>query len=419
MAASYGLSTLINDSSLKCFLDASNPNSYDARENYFKYSQDFTQTTQWTLTNGTVTANATLAPDNTLTGTAFLETVTNGAHYIDVNGASSPIASVPGLTYTRSVYLKFNGRQYVALNFYDNATLLTVVDLINGIIVTTPGGITSSIFNAGNGWYRITLTKTVSATTLYFGVETWAVYPWAGTFAGDITKGFFIWGSQVERGSIASAYTLTGATNKVRGAVWTDLSGNGKNITWSNTVNQFAVSNNATRGIPHFRTFLNRGDGANSNTFGITNTTGYTIFMGFMESGITGSYGFQFHDATAARGIFTHLIWSDGNVYFDQGGCCAGDTRVSAPFTETYTKFNIITFRRSAVERSIFKNGTQIAQNTTESAASINLSSVTMSIGSDGFWQGMVNTFMVYNRAMSNAEISRVAAGFKSRYGVT
>jgi hypothetical protein len=412
MAASYGLSTLINDSSLKCFLDASNPNSYDATENYFKYSQDFTQTVQWTPTNGTITANAAIAPDGTLTATSFLETVTNGAHYIE-----SPITSVSGITYTRSVYLKYNGRQYVALNFYDNATLLTYVDLINGTIVSTPGGVTSSIFNAGNGWYRISLTKTVTATTLYFGIETISVYP-TDVFVGDITRGYFIWGSQVERGSIASAYTLTGATNKVRGAVWTDLSGNGKNITWSNTVNQFAVSNNATRGIPHFRTFLNRGDGANSNTFGITNTTGYTIFMGFMETGITGSYGFQFTDTVASRGIWTHLIWSDGNVYFDQGGCCGSDTRISSPFTETYIKFNIITFRRSAVERSIFKNGTQLVQ-TIETPASINLSSVTMSIGSDGGWQGMVNAFLVYNRALSNAEIARVAAGFKSRYGVT
>ena len=417
MAASYGLSTLINDSSLKCFLDASNPNSYDATENYFKYSQDFTQTVQWTPTNGTITANAAIAPDGTLTGASFLETVTNGVHYIDINGVSSPITGVVGQTYTRSVYLKFNGRQYVALNFYDNATLLTFVDLINGTIVSTPGGVTSSIFNAGNGWYRISLTKTVTATTLYFGIETISVYP-TDVFVGDITKGYFIWGSQVERGSIASAYTLTGAANKVRGAVWTDLSGNGKNITWSNTVNQFAVSNNATRGIPHFRTFLNRGDGANSNTFGITNTTGYTMFMGFMEAGVTGSYGFQFHDATAARGIFNHLIWTDGNVYWDQGGCCGSDTRISTPFTETYTKFNIITFRRSAVERSIFKNGTQLVQ-TIETPASINLSSVTMSIGSDGGWQGMVNAFLVYNRALSNAEIARVAAGFKSRYGVT
>ena len=417
MAASYGLSTLINDSSLKCFLDASNPNSYDATENYFKYSQDFTQTVQWTPTNGTITANAAIAPDGTLTGASFLETVTNGVHYIDINGVSSPITGVVGQTYTRSVYLKFNGRQYVALNFYDNATLLTFVDLINGTIVSTPGGVTSSIFNAGNGWYRISLTKTVTATTLYFGIETISVYP-TDVFVGDITKGYFIWGSQVERGSIASAYTLTGAANKVRGAVWTDLSGNGKNITWSNTVNQFAVSNNATRGIPHFRTFLNRGDGANSNTFGITNTTGYTMFMGFMEAGVTGSYGFQFHDATAARGIFNHLIWTDGNVYWDQGGCCGSDTRMSVGFSETYTKFNIITFRRSAVERSIFKNGTQLVQ-TIETPASINLSSVTMSIGSDGGWQGMVNAFLVYNRALSNAEIARVAAGFKSRYGVT
>lgn len=419
MAASYGLSTLINDSSLKCFLDASNPNSYDATENYFKYSQDFTQTTQWAPTNGTITANATLAPDNTLTAASFLETITNGGHYIDVNGVSSPITSVPGLTYTRSVYLKYNGRQYVALNFYDNATLLTVVDLINGTIVTTPGGITSSITSVGSGWYRISLTKTVTATTLYFGVESYQVYPWAGTFAGDITKGYFIWGSQVERGSVASTYTPTAASNKVRGAVWTDLSGNGKNITWSNTVNHFAVSNNATRGIPHFRTIFNAGTGANSNSFGITNTTGYTIFMGFMESGVSGTFGFQFHDTTAARGIFTHLIYSDGNVYFDQGGCCAGDTRISAPFTESYTKFNVITYRRSAVERSIFKNGALLAQNTTESAASINLSSTAMTIGQYNDWQGMVNMFMVYNRALSTAEIARVAAGFKSRYGAT
>jgi len=200
------------------------------------------------------------------------------------------------------------------------------------------------------------------------------------------------------------------------GTTWYDLSGNGRNFTW-NSVSFTSGS------IPYFSTLGNKATGPASNSFGINNTSGYTIFLIMMQNTLSNSGAFEFHSSTATynRGIFSHCTWSDDIVYFDQGGCCGSDTRVQVASGGSQT-WNIWTFRRftNSSTRTISKNGSTLITNTA-SAANINLSTTGASVGGTASytnWNARLGGFIVYNRGLSDAEVTQNFNALKGRYGL-
>ena len=202
------------------------------------------------------------------------------------------------------------------------------------------------------------------------------------------------------------------------GTTWTDLSGNGRNFTW-------VSSPSFTSGpIPYFSTLGNRCTGPASNSFGINNTSGYTIFLIMMQNALAQSSAFKFYGA-AGRGIFSHCTWSDDVVYFDQGGCCGSNTRTNVASGGSQT-WNIWTFRRftGSSTRSISKNGTTLVTNTA-AAVDINLSATGIDLGSSdenggnsSTWNARLGGFIVYNRGLSDDEITSTVNALKPRYGI-
>ena len=201
------------------FTRASTASFYDGRttakaeENLFLRSQEF-DNAAWTASNATVTANSTTAPDGTSTAETFMETATTGSHDISNTPVSSRFAVQSGLDYTISVFAKDNGRQYFQLTYTSSQFGLTqyaTFDLVGGTVSGSAGG-TASIVSAGNGWYRCIFTATATAsntaTTAFYLLSDVATGR-GPTYAGDITKGIFLWGAQLEQRSAVSAYTPT------------------------------------------------------------------------------------------------------------------------------------------------------------------------------------------------------------------
>jgi hypothetical protein len=216
----------------------------------------------------------------------------------------------------------------------------------------------------------------------------------------------------------ASSYSGSGTT-------WPDSSGNGRNFTWSSTPSYTSGA------IPYFNTLNNGTSGPASNSVGITNSSGYTIFLSHYQNSLVQSAAFKFYSAgtassSATRAIYLHGTWDDGNYYFDQGGCCAADTRTSVAMLNPTGAWSVVALRSNSVnERSIWQNGTLRVSNTTTPAL-INLTSTAINFGSSAEygsvssspWNARVGHFIVYNRALSDNEIIDVSNYVKSRIGL-
>ena len=207
------------------------------------------------------------------------------------------------------------------------------------------------------------------------------------------------------------------------GTTWTDLSGNGRNFNWVSSPSYTSGSR------PYFSTLGNRCTGPASNSFGIDNTSGYTIFLICEQNALVNTSAFKFYkndlSGSSGRGIFSHCTWGNDIVYFDQGGCCGSDTRTNVGSGGSQT-WNIWTFRRftNSSTRTISKNGTTLITNTA-SATTIDLDGRGVDLGSNdesggdsSTWNAKLGGFIVYNRGLTDDEIKITVNAIKPRYGI-
>lgn len=214
--------------------------------------------------------------------------------------------------------------------------------------------------------------------------------------------------------SNTSSYTGSGNT-------WYDISGNGRNFTWYST-----PSFNSS-GVNSFNTLNNGSYGPASNSFGITNSSGYTFFLGMYQNSLVSTSAFKWYTSSGGygRGIFSHCTWSDSNVYFDQGGCCGSDTRTNGALSNSTGTWHIVGFRcDGSSARSIWIDGNNSYQNNSGVAA-INLGGTAANIGtsdeyggSSSTWNAKIANFVVYNRALSDTEMATVWGKLRTKVGI-
>ena len=162
-------------------------------------SSDFSQS--YSLINSTITTNTITDPFGTLLGDSQLETIAT-----DVHAGYNDYTVLVGSQYTFSVYVKsINGRDVRVSGSSGISGPVAVVNLSNGAILSSAG--TIQVTNAGNGWYRISITATATTTTARI-----LIYSTVGTqltFAGDVTKGVYLFGRQLVEGTEALDYFPT------------------------------------------------------------------------------------------------------------------------------------------------------------------------------------------------------------------
>jgi hypothetical protein len=173
----------------------------------------------WTKNNITITADAVVAPDGTTTADKLVEAATTTIHFASQTVAKASSA----IQYTFTCFAKQGERTRIFMEVSDLVSdVETVVfDLAGGQIGVAPyanGGVgwasaSASISPAANGFYRCRFTATSPATAniaLRIGLDNGSGTGAASlTYLGDITKGAYIWGVQLETGSAASGYVAT------------------------------------------------------------------------------------------------------------------------------------------------------------------------------------------------------------------
>ena len=183
---------------------------WETRTNLCLQSQDLGTT--WTNNNTTESVNVAVAPDGTTTADKLVEAATNTSHTIH-----NTVAGTSGV-YTTSVYLKAAERTWAYITEGNSVTATAYFNLANGVVGTVngTGSPSSKIVDVGGGWYRCSMTFTAGANAnIQIGTSTGDTI---STFLGDITKGIYVWGAQLELGSAATSYIPTTTVAVARNA---------------------------------------------------------------------------------------------------------------------------------------------------------------------------------------------------------
>lgn len=204
------------------------------------------------------------------------------------------------------------------------------------------------------------------------------------------------------------------------GTTWFDLSGNGKNFSFTNS----PTFNTDAGGCLVFNGTSNYLTGAASNTYGITGD--HTIEIVLKPTQNVGGATFKFSQTGVcnSRGIFSHTPYIDG-YYYDTGGCGVPDSRIfftDGALINTYCYFFFR--RRSSVTpyRQIFRNGVVRANSGSAINTTITLNSTGVLLGADPasseYFKGNIYLMRVYNTALTDTQISQNYNYTRRRFGL-
>ena len=175
----------------------------------------------WAATIGgqgaTVSGNVTTSPDGTTNADKLIEAAVTGSHFCLQN-----LTLTSGTTYTASFFAKASERTLGRFRMNGASSYFDIdFNLTSG---TVTGGTNPFIQNYGNGWYRIGGTFTANQASNNF-ILTLRDASGNTSYTGNGTNGFFVWGAQLETGSVATSYIPTAAASGSRSADVISVSG--------------------------------------------------------------------------------------------------------------------------------------------------------------------------------------------------
>ena len=412
----YGTPTIVTNG-LVLNLDALNSKSIpvDPTVNLALWSQNFSQSIWNKSTYDTITTGST-APDGTPTATLIDETNA----YLDLSTISQPniIATSPTITY--SIYTKKGTATSRSFLLRNNTTLTNFTGLsFQYSISSSAAGWT--VQDVGNDWFRLSYTQTTGITPgniiqIYAGRT--------GAAASGSTATWYVWGAQVEATSYATPYIISTSTNGRRNT-WSDLSGNNNTAT--------LVSSSISGSIPTFPSANNRVlqfNGTSSYcTLGTKNLiqNDFTISIWFKLNSNTLKEHFIFSNNYSTIPALLVTADDQGNgtsiltAYYASSSVTSYVlTSIATPTSPIYN----ITLTRNGSTNIPYLNGieqtSRIFTNSTVLGSGLyELGYATIRNKTTAYLQGNIYTTQIYNRALSQQEITQNYNALKSRFGLS
>jgi hypothetical protein len=305
---------------------------------------------------------------------------------------------------------------YMGFSNFVNASCYVVINLAQGTIVSTTGpnadytNISGRIDDAGNGWYRCSVTATKGTVNTNNHPN---IVPWNGgtsVFSSNNTTGYFVWGAQLETNTSMGPYVQTVATNApTRSTTWVNLMGN---AAYNGTLNGTIVYNSASVNTAQLApaSFQTAGTGTSYIDIGSTDlrTVPHTIiaatrYRGQVANGrIIGSpnNNWLFGTWSGNTDAFHPNQW----VHFPIRGF---DTNWHIYGTTSSSVTDIWTFWRDGVRLANNNDGVQGPQQ--------------IRIGTSLFNEhadAHVGVFLIYDRVLSDTEMAQTMAALRGRYNV-
>ena len=330
------------------------------RTNVILRSEEF-DNAAWSTNNSSVSANTTTSPDGTTNADSLIEDTSNNLHQL----AQSTTAT--GGIYTASIYVKANGRNWIALNIAAAGSYSAFFDIQNGVVGTIQANITSaSITSVGNGWYRCVVVANTGAIAPRISISM-STGNNIFSYLGDGTSGVYLYGAQLELGSYSTSLIKTTSTAVTRVKDTSGTSGLSSLINSSEGtlyVEIRALANDQTE------RYITLNDGSNTNV----------VRIGYFVTNPN-----QILYQVNASGLQTNVLTTD----------------------YTISDFNKIAVTWKLNEFKLFINGVQVGATDTSGTPPIGLNTLAFGnvVGLNQPFYGENKGVMVFPTALSNAEL--------------
>jgi hypothetical protein len=261
------------------------------------------------------------------------ENASSGIHVI----LQTPAGQVSGTTYTFSCFAKSAERTQI--NFLNNAGGggNATFNLSAGT-ATLGVGVSALIQNYGNGWYRCILTYTPTATA-NFNVQVRLADASGNTsYTGTGTSGVYVFGAQLEVGSVATSYIPTTAAPVTRNADVVSISG-----AVSGCIGQSEGTIYAEVDIRNMakETYIIRiDDGATSNIVSLRTLTGNVVRTAITAPTTSGTINISSAAFTAGI-VKIAFAYKSGEIAVSVNGATALTTNGTFTFGASLSRVNL------------------------------------------------------------------------------
>ena len=426
--------------------------------NQFTYSEDFSNVA-WQKSGATITSDQAIAPNGTYTAdlmsaTGLFPRINRPAAYSVTNGQS----------FTHTIFVKYINQQYC--NMVQEVwpgSWSSRFDLINGTY-TQSANVTASMSSVGDGWYRCRNTYVVPTGQTSFQPQ-FRIGSYDGTdYAGS---NVYVWGAQLEGGTSATIYQGISAANALvpsttvkkidttggyylqgsfdeftgapvvdgnlmvwvdagqtasypgSGATWTDLSGNGKNYTLTNTPTYNSILGGGVI------TFAGASSQYATTAATLFNSTTFNTYTMSLWAYPTGAGNFvQVNGQTTPNTAYHYSaieISAGGTISFGQW---IGSMSTIATSVQSFNAWYNLVITYNGTTATAYVNGVSVGStNIIWSSPGANTFMALMAIdttnmGTGAYASGSLGAFMVYRRALSADEIATNFNALRGRYGI-